>query len=291
MPEAILVIGAAGFIGRALADGFAADGAPVLRVLRAAGRSRDERIGLLEGSRLVVHAATASTPASSQDDPGGEIAHNLLDLAGWLEALAVRPRPLLYLSSAGSLYPGGAAAAREADPPGARSYHGAGKAAAEQFISVWARRHAQPAVLLRPSNVYGPGQRPGPGFGLIPHAIDCLLHDRPLTLWGDGATERDFLYVDDLVALARRIAAAPPGPGALAVNAAAGASTRLDDLLARLQAVAGRPLRLQHAPARGVDAPAMRVDPGLARARWDWQAGTSLDAGLAATWRWASRAG
>lgn len=289
MSGTALVIGAAGFIGQALCHRLSSEGWQVRAALRSQLSDVEERAALLAQVDMVVHAATSSTPASTQRAPAEEVLGNLQDLAKWITALTACPRPLVYLSSAGSYYAGGNSPMREQDPPGVRSYHGAAKVAAEQFLSVWSRQCSQPAVLVRPSNVYGPGQAIRPGFGIIPHAMHCLIHGQTLTIWGDGRTERDYLFVDDLAELVLRIIAAPPGPGAVAVNAAVGASTRLGDLLARLEVVSGRRLDLSHQPLRGVDALSMRVDPALARKQWGWQARTSLDEGLRATWDWAQR--
>lgn len=289
MPGTALVIGGVGFIGQALCRRLSSEGWQVRTALRSQHPGVEARAALLAEVDVVIHAATTSTPASTQNAPTEEVLGNLQDLTGWIAALGACPRPLVYLSSAGSYYAGGDSQMHEQCLPGVRSYHGACKVAAEQFLSVWARQCTQPAVLVRPSNVYGPGQAIRPDFGIIPHAMHCLIHGQTLTIWGDGRTERDYLFVDDLAELVLRIIAAPPGPGAVAVNAAVGASTRLGDLLARLEVVSGRRLDLSHQPLRGVDALSMRVDPALARKQWGWQARTSLDEGLRATWDWAQR--
>lgn len=294
MTDAVLVIGARGFIGSAIVDALAGADHGVVAIPQDTAGARPaslaERLDLLARCRFVVHAATSSTPASTENAPVREAGGNLVELASWLEALQLNPVPLLYLSSAGSIYDSSdGMPSRESDPPAPRSYHGAGKVAAEQFISVWARRTGQPAILLRPTNVYGPGQRAGAGFGIIPHAIRCLLQDEPLTVWGDGSAERDYLFVKDLAGLCLRIVTSPPPPGLHTINAAAGSSTRLDALLDHLQSVAGRRLEIHYSSARSVDASAIRVDPGRARTAFGWTATTDLATGLHDAWRWSLR--
>jgi len=49
---------------------------------------------------------------------------------------------------------------------------------------------------LRPFTVYGPRQRPEMAIHLFTHAI---LEGKPIRMFGDGSSSRDYTYVDDLV--------------------------------------------------------------------------------------------
>src|SRR5690606_26013800 len=88
---------------------------------------------LLENCDAVIHTAAHSTPGSSMATPllDGDLRTTL----SLLEALQAHPHcRLLFLSSAGTLYGDRSEPARESAPLRPRSYHGAGKAAAEHFI-------------------------------------------------------------------------------------------------------------------------------------------------------------
>ncbi len=297
--DGVLVLGAGGFIGRHLATRFAESGAPVLAATRrpaafahpgvrnvvAAYDDAAQFAELLAGCRLVVHAASRSTPGSSAATP--QLDGNLRTTLALLEALQAAPWcRLLFLSSGGTLYGERDTPARETDPLLPRSYHGAGKAAAEHFIHAWAMQYGGTALVLRPSNVYGPGQTARSGFAIVPNAMECARDATPLHVWGDGSQVRDYLFVDDLIALCLRAAGEALDPGCHVYNAGSGEPLALNALLARIETATGQRIARVHQPARAVDITRVAVDAAAARARFGWTPRTDLDRGLAETWQW-----
>jgi UDP-glucose 4-epimerase len=301
MNDAILVLGASGFIGRHLAESFASTGRPVIAATRQVAKFTHFSITnvvapfdepehfapLLERCRWVIHAASISTPGSSAAKP--QLDGNLRTTLALIEALQdASSHRLLFLSSGGTLYGDREDPAHEDDPLRPRSYHGAGKAAAEQFIHAWATQYGGTAVVLRPSNIYGPGQPARRGFGIIPTAFDCALHWTPITIWGDGTTVRDYLYIDDFIALCDATLARPLDGGTHVFNAASGEAVAVDALIDRVDVVTGRPLHRTYQPARRVDIRSITADTTAARATFDWHPTTKLDEGLRRTWQWFS---
>lgn len=70
------------------------------------------------------------------------------------------------------------------------------KLAGEQLCSNFSNLHGMRCICLRFFTVYGPGQRPD----LAIHKFTDLIHrGQPLEMYGDGSTERDYTYVDDIV--------------------------------------------------------------------------------------------
>lgn len=301
MSDAVFILGAGGFIGRRIAERLAREGAEVIAATRtpatfghagirnvvAPWDTRGQFEQWAPRCRAIVHAASSSTPGSTAAQP--QLEGNLRTTLAMIEALQDTPTVrLLFLSSGGTLYGDRDEPAREDDPLRPRSYHGAGKAAAEHFLQAWATQYGGTALLLRPSNVYGPGQPAGRGFGIIPTAFDCALRGTPLTIWGDGSTIRDYLYVDDLVALCGKALAAPLAAGAHAFNAASGTAVTLNALFDHIDAVTGHPLERQYEPARRVDVHSITADSNAARATFGWAPTTTLDEGLRRTWQWFS---
>ncbi len=302
MSEKILVLGAGGFVGRHLVRALVHDGRSVVAVSRrpadygatpveaivATPREPSDLLPLLDHVRTVVHLASASSPGSSAGQPLHEIDDNLRPTLALLQAMQQRPDcGLLYVSSGGTLYgdtPG--AAANEYSPLHPKSYHGAGKAAAEQFVGAWCSQYDTSATILRPSNVYGPGQSERIGFGIIPCAMGKMLRRETLTVLGDGSAERDYLYIDDFIALCMRVLASRMPRGACALNAASGIDTSLNTLFDTLELATGMQLLRTHAPARAVDVARIALDPSLARRIHGWSATTSLTEGLQRTWSW-----
>lgn len=307
MSDAILVLGAGGFIGRNLTQSLAKRGIPVIAVSRSDGDAGhaliDTVVGdfrdpgqfepLLRRSRAVVHLATTSTPGTSAALPLLEIETNLHLTAALLQALHAYPQvDLLYMSSGGSLYADTTAEpSRESARLQPRSYHGAAKLAAETFIAAWCHQAGGRASILRPSNVYGPGQPERKGFGVIPAAFGTMLRNEVMHIWGDGTARRDYIYIDDLVELCTLALTAPTSPGVVRTfNACSGTSVSLNELLAIMESVTGKSLQRSYDQGRAVDASCIAMDPSLAAQAFGWRHQTSLEEGLRRTWEQFSRA-
>lgn len=295
--KCVLILGAAGFIGQHLCSTLAKSGVEVIAATRQPvkfGASNvsnavvrfDEQehfAALVARCDTVIHAASSSTPGSSEARP--QLDGNLRPTLALIETLQAFPnRRLLYLSSGGTLYGDLGHAAREYDTLRPRSYHGAGKAAAEQFIHAWAAQYNGKAVVLRPSNVYGPGQPRRPDFGIIPAALDCAQRQRAITIWGDGTTVRDYLYIDDLVSLCVLALQADLAPGISIFNASSGRCTTLNSLLDEVDRVTGQPLQRNYHSPRRVDIHSTVPDPSMAKEQLSWTPGITLPEGLRRTW-------
>lgn len=303
MSKRVLVFGAAGFIGRAISRGLVERGMEVRGLVRRAAKSEQGGVDyrllepagtaslprLLEDCDLVVHAASSTTPGSSAGRPLLELTENLAPTLALLEALHNRPAcRLIYLSSGGTLY-GDLSKdlmGSEDSAVQARSYYAAGKAAAEQFVRAWAAQTGGSACLIRPSNVYGPGQSERQGFGIVPRAFGSALRGEAMELWGGGESVRDYLYIDDLVDLCIRVAEAELPSGTTLLNASSGIGTRLADLLGIIQALTGLEVEQVHAPSRPVDVTKVSIDPARAHALFGWRAQVALADGLQRTWAW-----
>lgn len=303
MADSILLIGAGGFVGQRLLDAFAQRVDSVIAVSRSAfahGASVEGHVlamrevqdyaPFLARARAVVHVASASTPGSSAGKPLQELDENLRPTVALLQALQAHPRlPLIYLSSGGTLYSRIAeGASDELAAVYSRSYHGAGKIAAEHFIEAWCNQFDGAAVVLRPSNLYGPGQDERPGFGIVPAAFGKLVRGETLRVWGDGSAERDYLYIDDFTRLVLAALDAAPKPGFRVFNACSGASIDLNGLFALIERVAGRTLHRTYDAGRKVDAPSVRMQATRAKQAFGWGAEVELVEGLERTWRWFS---
>ena len=297
-----MVLGAAGFIGRRLCHELASKKIKVLAATRKQAEfiqplaenvvspfsEPDHFLAVLKHADALIHAASDTTPGGSNANPLAEADHIRSNLA-LIEALQSYPRlPVLYISSGGTLYGSMDKPVSELMPVHPRSYHGAAKASIELFLGAWAQQYGGSLTVLRPSNVYGPGQRSHKGFGIIPAAMESILNKAPLTVW-DMDTVRDYLYIGDLCRLCLEIISSGHEPGVRIFNASAGKGTRLGDLLEMIGKVAGTPVEKVVKPRRRLDITRIVPDNRKAIDTFEWRPTMELPEGLKQTWDWFKR--
>lgn len=301
MNDTIAILGAAGFVGHRLISALQAQGHKIIALMRHTQRMPDgvqahiadfntpeDFTRVLSHTRLIIHAAAGSTPGSTAGKPLAELDANLRPTLALLEALQQIPHcQLLYLSSGGALYGDTPHHPTQEDtPPHPRSYYGASKAAAEHFIHAAAEQFDLAATLLRPSNLFGPGQSLRQGFGIIPTAFSHAQSGAPLPIWGDGSNVRDYLYLDDFIRLCTQLAARPMPSGVRTFNVASGHSVSLSELIQIIRRVTGTDLLVQYHLNRSVDIARIELDTTQIRQHIGWAPLIGLEEGLRLSWQW-----
>lgn len=298
MRDDVLILGL-GFLGRALAQRVHAEGrtvhaiepgyAPPIEgvVIHRAGMDDSQLLDqLLPRCGTAFHLASATTPGSSAGDPVGEAESNVIPVLRFLE-IAQRHRPLrlVFASSGGTLYGDpGVTPTPESYPLQPHSYHGAGKMAQEAFLHAFAHNTGSCVAILRPSNLYGPGQPLKSGFGVIRTLLEHALQGTPMPIWGDGETVRDFLYIDDMVEACRLLFRHPAVAGTF--NVGSGQGHTINQVLAATEKICGRSIAVQRHPARGYDVRQVILDNTSIEAALGWKPATLLDEGILRTWQW-----
>src|SRR3989339_1011870 len=81
---------------------------------------------------------------------------------------------------------------------GVRSCYDEGKRCAETLFMDYHRQNGVKIKIIRIFNTYGPNMHPNDGR-VVSNFIVQALHNKDITLYGDGSQTRRFQYVDDLV--------------------------------------------------------------------------------------------
>jgi UDP-glucuronate 4-epimerase len=227
---AILVTGAAGFIGAAVAQRLLARGErvigldcvndyydPSLKAARLAQLTQQAgfsffKLDLADQGSLetmatqlggeidgIVHLAAQAGVRYSLTNPLAYVASNLVGHMTVLEMARHLPklRHLVYASSS-SVYGGNAkvpfSVADRVDDP--LSLYAATKRADEALSIAYAHSHGLTQTGLRFFTVYGPWGRPDMAYYSFTAAI---MAGQPLQIFGDGSMRRDFTFIDDIV--------------------------------------------------------------------------------------------
>ena len=172
-------------------------------------------------------------------------------------------------------------AARETDPLAPSSPYAASKAAGDHLARAYHVTYGLPAIVLRPSNTYGPGQFPEK---LIPLMLTSALEGKTLPVFGDGLNVRDWLFVDDHCLAVE--AAILRGRSGGIYNVGGGCELANIDVARRILDALDTPHDLiQFVPDRPGHDRRYAMDSSLIRAL-GWEPETSFAEGLKRTVRW-----
>jgi nucleoside-diphosphate-sugar epimerase len=300
-----LVTGCAGFIGSTLAETLLDAGADVVGVDAftdyyprdrkeaqvAAAREhaafefaeRDLGAGplpdpLFEGADGIFHlAARPGVRASWGAGFPGYLNDNLAATHAIVEAAAARDLPVVFASSS-SIYGDALSYPTSEDTgPAPISPYGVTKLACEHLIDVYIRDFGLRCTALRYFTVYGPRQRPDMAFQRI---VEALVAGSEFEVYGDGSQSRDFTFVAD--AVAATIAAMDRGPDARTYNVGGGSEATLRDVVATLEELSGRSLRIRYADRAAGDVRRTLADTTSIRKELGWEPRFDLRGGLAA---------
>ena len=306
----IVILGVSGFLGDATSRSLAAAGHRVVGVSRRSPICPDPKVRYVNANYdsdadtaahyrdadLILHMAWDTHPSASAAQAALEVGANLLPLSRLLDSLQRSfSGRIVFVSTGGALYGDrpesdlGAAtsSARETDAANPASYYGAAKGAAELMLTAFANQTDIPLTILRPSNVYGPGQTARNQFAVVPTLLQSLRDGRPFHVRGDGSAERDYLYINDFVAFVTTYMDYLPGESAHSVfNVCCGRSTSLSDLIGSAEQVTGRDADVRYEACPSTDLRHVRLSAERALAVLGWTAQTSITEGLTDTWAW-----
>ncbi|RXH19343.1 SDR family NAD(P)-dependent oxidoreductase [Bradyrhizobium guangzhouense] len=245
--QAILVTGAAGFIGFHVARQLLAEGRPVVgldnlntyydpalkqaRLALLQGQSgfsfvqadladREAMAALFAQHRFakVVHLAAQAGVRYSIDQPHSYVDSNLQGFLNVLEGCRNNGcRHLVYASSS-SVY--GANTKRpfsvqdRTDHP--VSFYAATKKANEVMAQSYSHLYRLPVTALRFFTIYGPWGRPDMAMFLF---VNAIMAGKPIRLFNHGRMRRDFTYIDDVTRVVSKLVDLVPADNPAAANA------------------------------------------------------------------------
>lgn len=301
----VAVLGGGGFIGSAIVDRLLADG-HAIRVFErpriepyrafAPGESVEWLTGDLanvadvtravSGVDAVMHLVGTTLPADSNRDMIYDVESNVvttLRVLGVMNTEGVRR--IVFISSGGTVYGNPVRLPiDETHPTEPRVSYGITKLAIEKYLLLHKHLHGMTVRILRVTNPFGERQRVETAQGAIAAFLRKALRSEPLEIWGDGTVTRDYIHVSDVAdAFARALVY--EGDESI-FNISSGLGTSLNDLIAMLERVVGRPLERRYTPGRAFDVPVSILDNSRARRELGWSPKVSMEDGLARTAAW-----
>ena len=318
----VLITGAAGFIGAALAERLLARGDQVLGIDNlndyyqvSLKEDRLKRLGdgfsfrkvdfadnaalaaALEGEAFdrIVHLGAQAGVRYSIENPHAYVQSNLVGHVNMLELARAREVPMVYASSS-SVYGGNTklpfAVEDRADHP--VSLYAATKKADELMSETYAHLYRIPLTGLRFFTVYGPWGRPDM---MLWKFTKRILAGETIPVFNNGDMYRDFTFIDDIVSGVVACIDAPPAddgtvkaggsakPHAL-YNIGNHRSEKLMDVIAVLESAIGRKAEMEMLPMQPGDVHKTYADIEAIRRDLGYEPTTGVEAGVPAFVDW-----
>ncbi len=308
---AILLTGAAGFIGMHVAEALLARGESVIGVdnvndyydvtlkearvarLEVHPEFRLERIDIADEGALtpfadgvdrIIHLAAQAGVRYSLINPG---AYERANLAGHLNVLELarslgdRLTHLVYASSS-SVYGGNTklpfSVEDQVDNP--ISLYAATKKADELMSHAYSHTYGLPQTGLRFFTVYGPWGRPDMSAYIFTSKI---LAGEPIPVFNHGDMQRDFTYIDDIVAGVVAALDRPPagdGPQHRLYNLGNHRAEPLMRFIGVIEAALGKKAEIDFQPMQPGDVQATYADIEASQRDLGFQPSTPIDEGI-----------
>lgn len=302
----IFLTGAAGFIGSFLCDvligredrvygydNFSGFYSAEIKRSNLSSAMKSDRFSLIEGdirdtesllsamkesrADVVVHLAAQAGVRPSIENPNEYQSVNVIGTQNVLDAARACGVSHLVMASSSSVY----GEIREMplredmNINAVVSPYAATKRMNELMAHVHHHLYGQPVTMLRFFTAYGPRQRPDMAISKFSRLI---LEGKPLQMYGDGTTRRDYTYIEDIVDGVVRAIDTPLGFEIL--NLGGARTTELRALISMLGDALGEKPLIEYLPMQPGDVTDTFADISKARALLGYEPNTPIEAGI-----------
>lgn len=215
--EKVIVTGGVGFIGSHLCAALVEAGKQVISIDIRKVKTRkkidgvqylqmdirsQECIDFLIKTRAaaVYHLAAHIDNLASVADPAMDASHNITGTLNILQGVREAGTGKIIFASSCAVYGNQEELpVKETAELHLGSPYGLSKRTCEQYMDLYYKYHGVPYIALRKANVYGPGQDGSRESGVITVFTTNMVSGKPVFIYNDGESTRDYVHVTDVV--------------------------------------------------------------------------------------------
>ncbi|MEN8252845.1 MAG: NAD-dependent epimerase/dehydratase family protein [Patescibacteria group bacterium] len=293
----ILILGSSGFVGQHLTSFLLKNTDHDLHLLqRKKAKSNEKRVRYFIGSYenstllkralkkvdLVIHLIMSTSPRISNLNPSADIKANLLPTINLLDLMVkAGVKKIIYPSSGCSVYGDSQNLATETDTLKPTSSYGIVKISIEKYLQLYQLLHGIEPLVIRAAVLYGPGYGKIAVHGLITTVLNKLHRNEKITIWGDGKSTRDFLYIDDLNVFFLK-AIKKYKSGIYNIGSAKGYS--VNEILSLAEKITGKKAKTEYSDKIVGDLQKIVLDASVIKKDFAWEAKTNISDGMKKCW-------
>lgn len=290
-----LVLGSSGFIGRHLTTALLNQGErvtafdmnqgtglvhPKLRFVEGSFSQDYNFEKLVRGQDVVFHLISTTFP-NSNPDLRDEISENVFSTLALLDAcVKEQVKRVVFVSSGGTVYgnntDGQPFSEQHTTLP--ISSYGIQKLMIEKYLHLYHHKFNLDYRVVRLANPYGPGQNPKGAVGAVTVFLDRVMNHQPITIFGDGSSVRDYIFIDD--AIEGLINVSKDTSQHKLYNLGSGVGISLNTILMEIQDLLKEKAELTYLPQRDSDVNYSVLDTDLYQSEFKEHRFTKLQKGI-----------
>ncbi len=268
-----LLVGAGGFVGKTLLS------RQNLRdhqyLLLDTRQYKEINPSLFDQTQAIIWCASRTNPLLASHNP----ALVELEISEWeifIDELTANnyEGKVIFLSSGGCVYSDGQLPFREDDKSEGINDYGRMKIRMEKQLETSKLDYR----ILRVSNLYGPGQEPGKGQGVIAEWTSQIASKGVINVIGSKANARDFLHIDDLASAIESTLFKNSTAGIY--NIGSGKLISLEEIIQIIKKYAETEFEVLESPARSFDRPGYSLNIEKFTSTFSWSPSIEIDEGL-----------
>ena len=309
MVKKILICGGTGFIGRNIASYFASDpqnevfatynlrpayAHPRLTWIKVNLTDQEKVTDLFKNVDIVVHAAAKTGGIGVHNDQELDLVTDNAVMNAYIFRAASQSgvSHVIFLSCTIFL-PTIKRPLKETDFDGnfelEQDYFGPGwtKIYSEKLCELYSRNTKTKFTVIRHSDVFGPYDNFDPyrSHVLASTLLKVIKAEKSITVWGDGNTAKDFIYIDDLVNLIKKCISNQAQKYGI-YNCGSGEITTITNLATLIIEISNKSIKIEYDLSKKKITRHLCLDTAKASHELGWKIENSLRVGLEKTYNW-----
>jgi UDP-glucose 4-epimerase len=236
---------------------------------------------------IIFHLASSTVPSTSILDPLLDINGNLISSINILNtAVRAKIKKIIYFSSGGAIYGPVKGLINEQNVLNPISSYGIIKNTIENYFMLYSKIYNIDTIIFRPSNPYGPRQGHFIAQGVISTFLRKLSNNDTISVFGNGETMKDYIYINDLAYICYKITIS----GETGIyNIGTGTGTKINEIIDIIKDVTNVSPQIDYIEQKFYDIPNFILDIDKSKKVIGNFNFTPLNVGILNTWNWVKK--
>lgn len=293
--ERIVITGGNGFIGSNLVSALLERGSFEILVIDHK-QFNDEKIKTFVGNfsnkefiskiinegDIIIHLACTTVTHTAENNRQKDVEDNVIGAINLLDVCVEKKiKKIIFASSGGTVY--GKVdyehASKETDCIRPVSAYGIMKATIENYIKLYNKLYNLSYVIMRISNPYPRLQFAKSKPGVIDIFLDAFINGKEINIFGDGKSERDYIFIDDLTRFI--VSVIEKESLNKTFNVGCGKSTSINTLLKIIEDITGKKTKINYVGNKNFEVEKVSLDISKAKRELKWEPEYTIERGIA----------